>query len=284
MKLSVLMASVLLGGAGMALGADSVLEGQHTEPSKHPKLSFAAPGIIRAIPVKRGQAVKAGDVLLQEDDRIEQAQLESLRGEATSGLNIKYYQADYEYKKAKYERLRDLREKDNAASPSEVNEAKLDADEAFIRIDIEKQNFEQKKAEFLKQQLKVELMSLRSPYDGVVEKIDVEVGETVDPSKPALLIAVNDPLWIKLPLMTEQAQKVKVGDSFEVAYGDGGAGEMAVVVARNPVADRASETQEVILELKNPQHRDAGQKVQIKLPERIAGTAGNVDAQTAAAK
>ena len=114
------LTGVVLLSATFAQGADSILEGQHTEPSKHPKLSFAAPGLIRAIPVKRGQVVKAGDILLQEDDRQEQAALEALRGEATSGLNIKYYEADYAEKAHKYERLKNLLEKEHAASPSEV--------------------------------------------------------------------------------------------------------------------------------------------------------------------
>jgi RND family efflux transporter MFP subunit len=284
MKLTKVLAGVVLLSGSFAWAGDSILEGQHTEPSKHPKMSFAAPGIIASIPVKRGQAVHAGDVLLQEDDRMERAQLEALRGEAFSGLNVKYYQADYATKHAKYLRLKDLRDNNQAASQSEVEEAKLDADEAFIRIDIEKQNLVQKQKEFDKQQYKVELMTLKAPFDGVIEKIDVEVGETVDPSKPAMTMAVNEPLWIKLPLPTDQAQKVKLGDAFEVTYTDGGGAQPAVVVARNPVADRASETQEVILEMKNPQGRDAGLKVQVKLPERIAAAGANVEAQTAAAK
>ncbi len=208
-------------------------------------MSLAAPGIVSAIPVKRGQVVHKGDVLLQEDDRMERAQLESLRGEAFSGLNVKYYQADYAYKQAKYEKLRDLHDKENgAASVQEVKEAQLDADEAFIRIDIEKQNLVQKAKEFEKQQIKVDLMALRAPFDGVVEKIDVEVGETVDPSKPAITMAVNEPLWIKLQsLSTDQAQKVKVGDVFEVTYADGGAAALqpATVIRREFRSGRSCE-------------------------------------------
>jgi membrane fusion protein, multidrug efflux system len=284
MRFTKVLAGMVVLSSSFAWAADSVLDGQHTEPSKHPKMSLAAPGIVSAIPVKRGQVVHKGDVLLQEDDRMERAQLESLRGEAFSGLNVKYYQADYAYKQAKYEKLRDLHDKENgAASVQEVKEAQLDADEAFIRIDIEKQNLVQKAKEFERQQIKVDQMAMRAPFDGVVEKIDVEVGETVDPAKPAVTMAVNEPLWVRLQsLPTDQAQKVKVGDVFEVTYADGGAAQPATVIARIPVADRASETQEVILELKNPQERDAGLKVSVKLPERIAGT--SVEAQTAAAK
>ncbi len=226
MKLTKVLVGVVVLSSSLAWGADSVLEGQHTEPSKHPKMSLGAPGIVLAIPVTRGQKVHKGDILLQEDDRMERALLESMRGEAFSGLNVKYYQADYAYKEAKYEKLRDLHDKENgAASVQEVKEAKLDADEAFIRIDIEKQNLVQKAKEFEKQQIKVDQMAMRGqPFDGgVVEKIDVtQVGETVDPSKPAVTMAVNEPLWIKLPLSTDQAQKVKIGDAFEVTYNDGG--------------------------------------------------------------
>jgi hypothetical protein len=88
---------------------------------------------------------------------------------------------------------------------------------------------------------------------------------------------VNDPLWIRLPLPTEQAQKIKVGDSLQVSY-DGKAWYPAKVIMRAPLASAASTTQDVRLELPNTLHHDSGLKILVKLPESIAGA----NAETAA--
>ncbi len=270
-------------GAANARAADTVVEG-FTEPSQHLKLSFYGTGVIKDVLVKEGQVVKAGTPLLGEDDRIEAKRLESMYGDAHTEFRVKAAEADYRAKKSKYERLAKILKGNgdpgsaNAASQSEVDEAQAEAEAAEAGIGIAKNDLAQKKAEYEAQKIKVDLMKLTVPVDAVVERLDLQLGEVVDPTKPACTVVVNDPLWVRLPLPTNQAQHLKVGDSLQVSY-DGKAWYPAKVIFRSPLASAASETQDIRLELPNTLKQDSGLKIMVKLPEAVAGAA-----ETAAAK
>src|SRR5690349_1530778 len=75
-----------------------------TEPSKRSQMNFPSMGIIKEVPVKEGQVVKKGDVLMIQDPDIEQAELERLKSEADSTARIAYYQAALDLKKKVYNR------------------------------------------------------------------------------------------------------------------------------------------------------------------------------------
>src|SRR5438093_11995448 len=59
-----------------------------TKPFIHAQLGVMQYGIVLELPVKRGQAVKVGDVLLRQDDRQERAELERLQLEADSNVRV----------------------------------------------------------------------------------------------------------------------------------------------------------------------------------------------------
>jgi len=260
-----------------------------TEPSQYLKLAVSTPGIVREVLVKEGDTIKKDQPLLQQDDRIEQKTLESLKGEAMSGLNIKAAQADMAYKKIKMDNLTKAFKDNNSATAFEVEEAQADYAIAVVRVDLAKQEMAQKKAEYDRQALRIEEMRLTSPVNGRIQKIWVGPGEMAQPengsTKAPIEVVVLDPLWVKVILPQAVSQQLKIGDKLEVSHDSGKTWEAAPIGFIPPFANGGAGTQTVRIDLPNPTNRDAGQKVLVRLPERIVQAAQAADtAQTASSK
>jgi RND family efflux transporter MFP subunit len=243
-----------------------------TQPSQRLKLSFVVPGIIKHVAVKEGDLVKVGEVLLSEDDRMEQKQLEALMLDAQSPNAIDAAKAEAAAKKVDYERVKRMHET-KVASDQELEASRLAWEIAEIKIKQAMMESQQKKLEAGKQQIKVELMKLVSPIDGVVEKLIVGLGEAVDPQKPegACVVVKNDPLWVEIrDLSTAQVKQLKLGQMLPVRYDDEKEWQEAKIIYFSPVADAGSDTQLVRLELPNPGNRASGMHMAVKLPQTVA--------------
>lgn len=242
-----------------------------TQPSQRLKLSFVVPGIIKEVKVKEGDIIKTGQVLLHEDDRMEQKQLEALQLDARSTNAIDAAKTEAAAKKVDYERVQRMHET-KVASDQELEAAKLAWEIAVIKIRQAVMETEQKKLEAAKQQIKVELMKLTSPIDGVVEKLIVGPGEAVDPQKPdgACVVVKNDPLWVEIrDLSTAQVKKLQIGQELKVHY-EGEPDQHAKIIYFTPVAEAGSDTQLVRLELPNPENRASGMHMVVQLPYDVA--------------
>jgi len=125
---------------------------------------------------------------------------------------------------------------------------------------------EKNKQEAKRQGIKVELMALKSPINGYVETIDAKVGEVTDPQKPVMTVVQNNPLHVEFYLPTPQSNKLKVKQDLEVRYATDQQWMPAKVIYKSPVADAASDTQKIRLEMANTDDRDTGLQVMVRLP------------------
>lgn len=230
-------------------------------------------GTVLERPVKVGQAVKKGDILLRQDDRQERALLQALELEANSSVRVEAAEADLKLKAAQYKREQDLL-KTNSTNPVAVEEAQSKWIYADAQLKIARLEREKNKHEAERQRYKVEQMTVRSPVDGFVEQIDVEVGDVTDPQKPVMTIVQNDPLKVEFFIPSEQSQKLKVGQDLQVRYPGEEQWLTAKVAFKAPVVDTASDEQKIGLEMKNVGNRDAGLRVQVKLPDDVVASAG----------
>src|SRR5439155_10120091 len=212
--------------------------------------------------------VKAGDLLLRQDDRQERAELAMLQLEASSNVRVEAADADLKIKQVQLKRLQDLQAHGNA-NPYEVEEAQSKVIEADAQAKIARLNLEKAKREAEKQAFKVDQMTVKSPVNGRVETVDVEVGDTTDPQKPTMTIVQNDPLKVEFYLPVAQAAKLKAGQTLQVRYPNEDQWLPATVDFKSPFADAASDTQKIGLLMKNTDGRDSGMQVQIRLPTDV---------------
>jgi len=238
-----------------------------TKPSKALKLAFAAPGVVMDVPVVEGQVVKKGDLLAQQDDRQDQASLESMKLDAASTAEIDYSVTDRGVQVVKQKRYEDM-VTHHVAAQSELEDARLKVQLGDAQIDLAKLKHQQKQLDAAKQQFKVDEEKLLSPIDGVVQKLNVGPGEMADPQnrEGAIVVVKNDPLWAEMHLATQQALQLKMGQPLQVQYAGQSDWKPAKVIFLDPQADAASDTQLVRLELPNPSGAPSGLQVQVKLP------------------
>jgi multidrug efflux system membrane fusion protein len=256
------------GGAVAARGFDA-----HTEPSKRSRVNFVTPGVVAEVLVKAGDAVKQGAVLLKLDDRQDRKLLEALELEGKSTLKIDAANADLAQKRVELERKQRQRADGGAASELEVEEAKVAVLIREIQVRVEEMTRLQKELEAARQAVKVEQMAVVAPFDGVVERIELQVGETPDGQKAAVTVVKNDVLWVNVNLPTAMTLKLKAGDELDVKYKDTSDTVKGKVIFLSPFADAASETRLVRLEVQNTLGLPAGLGVVVAPPPGAVPTA-----------
>jgi multidrug efflux pump subunit AcrA (membrane-fusion protein) len=246
-----------------------------TQPSERHKLSFPAAGVVIAQPVKEGDIVKEGAVLLAQDDYLEQKELEKAQLEAASNAKVEAAVADYNAKKHIYERKKDTYQK-GGANLQEVEDAELDMVLREKQIKVAQEDADEAKIKAEQEAKKVKDMKLTSPVDGVVEKMELQIGEMADPQKPdgACWVVKNDPLFVEMrDLSSRQVSHLQLREKLQVKYPDETEWHEAAVTFRAPVVDAASDTQLVKLTLPNPTNRDSGLQIQVQLPQDVAQAA-----------
>lgn len=259
-----------------------------TVPSERRLLSLKIPDVIRKVNVKAGDVVKKDQVLLVEDTREEEINLKIIKSEADSEVTLKaadvvikaaeVTKKNREVELARVQRMFD----DKVAGISELDKAKLDVELAGLEIDKAKLDLEKARVEHAQRQFQadrqavlIERMQIASPIDGEVEEVLVKEGEVLDPQKPAIVVVKLDPLWVEVHLPVEITANLKHGQELDVFYGVGAKPLKAKVFYMNPVADAGAGTQQVRLELPNPENRRAGMQVQVKLGQQPGVAAKN---------
>jgi RND family efflux transporter MFP subunit len=270
---AVAILSVITIAYGMARGdnaipaaaADALVVQGTTKPYAHAKPNVSQYGTVLKLPIKEGDAIKVGQVLLQQDDREEKAELARLQLEADSNVRVEASDADLKIKQVQLERAQELLKSHNA-SRFEVEEAESKVIAAKAQADIARLELAKAKQEAIRQAAKVDKMTVKSTINGRVEALDVVEGDITDPQKPVMTLVQNDPLKVEFYLPVGQASKLKMDQVLQVRYPNEDKWMDAAVKFKSPMADAASGTQKIGLEMRNPENRDSGMEVQVRLP------------------
>jgi RND family efflux transporter MFP subunit len=254
-------------GATSASGT-TVVQALSLPSSKH-NLSFMDIGILKEVKVKPGDVVTVGQVLAQQDSDLDEMEYAAAKIDAQSTSKIDGAIVARDAKKRQWQNKEKAFESGGAANQEEVEEAKLEYEEAEIDIKLAQEQHDEKMAELAKMERKIEKMKLLSPVDGVVEKINLQAGEVVDPNKPegALTVVKINPLWVDMHLTLEQAGKLKLGDTLTASYAnDPDQTFTGTVIYFDPVVDATVDQQTVRLEVANDQNKPAGMLLNVRLP------------------
>lgn len=238
------------------------------------KVSFVLPGVVREVMVKEGDVVQKGAVLMTQDSDIDEAQLAALQSDAKTMVDIDAAKKEFETKSTKYNNLKSAEA--GSVNGIELEDAKLDAELAQLKIAQAEQQHEKKGLDAAAQEKRVEKMKLLSPIGGIVQRINATAGEIIDPNKEAeegaVVIINNDPVWIAVRLPSSQAAKLQLHDKLDVSYIDEpGKWRQAEVVFLDPTVDPGSDIRVVRLQLPNPDNKPSGLHLRVKLPAKVVG-------------
>ncbi len=237
-----------------------------TRPSEDVTLSFVRPGRIAEILVREGAEVRLGETLVKQDDAAELVQLEQLKAEVDSTVRIKAAEAQLAQKKVEHESMKDAFKK-QAVPKWDVARARLAVTIAELSLELAQFEHVQASRKYQEFKLQVERMQLKSPIAGKIEKLFVKPGESADALADVVRVVKTDPLWIDVPAPLAQAKRLKCEQTAHVSFGKTGEtkadGRIIHIAA---VADAASDTLTVRVEVPNRTRRPAGEHVEVDFP------------------
>ena len=252
-------------GAGSSAGRQAAITAI-TVPSADVTLSFVQPGRIAEVLVREGESVKAGQVLVVQDDKVERARLAQLEADSQDTTKIQAADASLAQKKVDQKKI-ETAAAHNAATELELEYAKLNVTVAGLSLQVAILEHEQAIRKFEEAKLQIDRMSLKSPISGSVEKVDVETGESLDALKSAIRVVQTDPLWIDVPVPVPQAMNLRYGAAAQVEFPEPRkVTAEGIVIYIGAVADAASGTLRVRIQVPNKGKRAAGEHVQVLFP------------------
>jgi RND family efflux transporter MFP subunit len=253
----------------------------YSRPSAEHKVSFPSPGVISQILVKDGDPVKKGQELAVQNEAEERLKLEVAEFEAGEAAEQYIIAADATLKKAQV----DLQRLENLYPEAAKGKGNIEIDQARAEVAVSKATLDlrtlekvvkQKQATLQKQKLTEK--RLTSPVDGFVLRIEAREGEGADMSKPAIQVVAIDPLWVEVDVPTARAKGLKLGQPLQTRYTDEDPWRQGKIIYMAPYADPRSNTRRLRLELPNPDKREAGVQMLVRLPETVAGDKARIQA------
>jgi multidrug efflux system membrane fusion protein len=165
----------------------------HTEADKHAALGVRAAGVITKLPVKEGQRVKEGDLILSLDN-----------ADKIAGVDMaKQVVSQREAEMAAAERL-----------AKTGNMAKLTLDGARSALSTARSQLEAARAEEDKTEV-------RAPFDGVIDKVPVEKGSSVQVGDNVATILALDPVIAVGEVSERDLDHIRLGDEADIRLIDG---------------------------------------------------------------
>ncbi len=250
----------------LALSAQAEEVEAISRPSADSQLAFVRPGLVAELKVKAGDRLRKGEVAASLEAQLEELRIRQLEKELATDSRRGMEEIQLAQKKRDYEAMTAAVEK-SAATTKEVEYAALE-------IEKSKQNLRQ--LEFERQQLQAKIEEAKlllaqtrliSPLDGLVEEVTLEVGEAAEPLKGVVRVVQINPLWLDVPVPQASALKLKLGDVLEVKGAIDGKRLKGKIIFKAAMADAASETATIRLEMDNAQLQPAGSRYKVVVPE-----------------
>lgn len=187
------------------------------------KLSPELGGLVTEIPLREGQRVKKGDVLLRLDDQVPRSEVAVARRDleaATAERDQACFAADRAARDlARISRLAE----DQIASRDQLDRAKTEAEASAAACEAAKARVERAKAAVALAETRLDKTVLRAPFEGVVAELSTELGEWVTPSPPGLPIPpvmdILDPrsIYISAPMDEVDSARISTGQRARVS-------------------------------------------------------------------
>jgi len=251
-----MLAAVVLPWGGKADASRAVLSDIAcvVQPGKIAALGSAVPGVIDAINVNRSDYVTAGQELARLESDVERASLQLATRLASLNSATRLRQLNADFGSRTLERNQTLYQK-ASVSKQTLDKVSTEALIAQMQVEQERENSEIAKIEMVRAKAALNRRTIRAPFDGAIVEKYKTVGEYVA-DDPILQIASLDPLHVEVIVPLTELGKVESGMRGRITMDVPGFDDKsfeASVRRIDPVADAASATYGVLLELPNPE-------------------------------
>lgn len=217
-------------------------------------LSVHVPGVVDRVMVRVGQPVRAGQVLLSQDarlQRIEQERRRLIAGDATELQTIERRRAALE---GLVKDATTLYEQAGTVSRDELTKLRMELDATGGRGEQLREAKKREAAELALAEREEAMRQLVAPIAGVVTMLKVQPGEWAAPGEPILRLVDATQCELRVYVSQAAARRVKAGQTVRVLIDDPADVAMPVsgqVGFVSPVVDAASALVEVRVTLPN---------------------------------
>lgn len=216
-------------------------------------IAFETPGTLRTVFVDEGDRVTMGQVLAEFDDRLLKADLKRLQASKRT------FEAQRELATLTNQRQAELKKK-GFASHQSADQSRLSVVEAEARIaEID--------AAILAAQIRLEKAQVVSPFDGRVNRRNVDPGTVIGSGQAVLTLVEDTAAVFRVGVEPDLADTLPVGKSIQVDLDD----QLVTgqIIAVLPEIDPVTRTRIVRAALKAPADLAFGQTGQLRITQRI---------------
>ncbi len=225
-----------------------------TAPARVVEVASAASGLLHEVHVDRGDRVSRGMTIATLESSVETSTVRLARARAAMRGELESQQVNVDFDQRKYDRASQLHS-GQAISAQLKEDAERDAALARTSLQHAREKRQIAALELAHAESLLARRIVTSPLDGVVTQRFRSPGEYVE-DQPIVRVAKLDPLHVELLAPVELAGSIAPGMVADVVLEAGEQREVSgVVVVADPVADAASGTFGVRIEVANPEHR-----------------------------
>ncbi|MGD9690315.1 MAG: efflux RND transporter periplasmic adaptor subunit [Phycisphaerales bacterium] len=241
-----------------------------TRPSRDAALGFTTSLEIQEILIKPGQRVKEGTRLIRARD-----------GEVLAGIALQELRATNRSEVENAEAARDLAQSrfdavekvmlSDAGTEAEFEERRIGLVSAKIGVAAALKTLEEEVLRLAQLREQAQRYYINAPFDGIVDQLVGEVGQAVTERDPVVRVVDIDPLWIDVPVRTETTISERIAPGHQAWALLDLPGEPVVLTGRvlyvSAVADSASGTRRVRVEVDNPDEWPAATRARVRFSQ-----------------
>lgn len=252
-----------------------------TRPSRDAALGFTSPLEVQELLVKPGMRVKLGQRLIRAKDGEVLAGLRVQEQKAANDTEVQNAKAGQELAQSRFDAVEKVMLKD-AGTQAEYEERRIGLASAKIQVAAAEKKLEEEvlRLEQLREQAK--RYYIDAPFDGVVDALVAEVGQTVTERDPVVRVVNVNPLWIDVPVKTETTIAQGLATGHEAWALLDLPGDPVILKGKvlyvSSVADSASGTRRVRVEVENPSELPAGTRARVRFTAPTGALAAATDA------
>ena len=210
------------------------------------------PGVVAQLLVDVGQSVRKGQLLAALDDRQLSAERDAAQAQLRGAqANLQDWQAETRMAEADFRRAQGMF-KAQLNTQEQLDHARYKWEGSKFEIEKAQQDLLRAQATFQSVSMELEKTHIRAPFDGVVARRYIRLGEQVATGDRLLWVTAVKPLRVKFTLPESFIGQIRRGQLLDVTCLEDPAKHPAKVIQVSPVVDPSSGTFEVLAQLINP--------------------------------
>lgn len=179
------------------------------------QLAAERDGIVELLPVKVGDFVEKGALLVELRDDVAETSLDLSKARASNDVNVRYAQAVLKAAQLEYETALDLK-RQNALTEQLFRQRELELERGQRSLEQSQFEFELSKLEAKQAEAQLQAYHVAAPFSGVVRQVMKVPGESVRDGEPILELVSTERVQVDGYGSLEDMWNLKPGANVEV--------------------------------------------------------------------